>query len=301
MSGQPSITQTFDDATFISTYRILPSTTTTGAGWDPQVTYIYNSPSVNPSEYVNKIDPLGTYVNSTAIMTYNNMTQTGISVSIENAYTVFYGPINDSSNAISTEISGSGCFIDPCTSSSGNVLTCPLADGIREFIAEITVTPVVSFFSCENGLTITISPISSSGSSSCPIREQDVSLYYSPISFSLGLNETKSVGATLVSLLTLYNDVESLTYQTVSAMYAPILFELLDVNGQPTTYNNACSLKVYPQDSCFTVYFGITRCCQGFNFILISQSIALQFFFWMSTSSIYILTIAKSGSGSLPM
>jgi hypothetical protein len=290
------------DASFIQTYRILPYGPNQ-ADWNPYVVDILNSHTVNPASYQNVLND-GVYpyfVNSTAIMTYNNMTHTGVTVSIENAYTVFYGPIDSSSNTISTDVSGISCFVDPCVSSSGNIVTdCYLADGIREFIATINVSPVVSFFPCENGLNITISPIFGNASGNCPINDDlDPESTYTPLTFPIGFNEGTYAEATLISLLTITPVEGILTYVNVQAMYAPISFELLDVNENPTTYTNACSLKVSPQDTCFQVYFGITRCCQGYNFILISSTIALQFFFWMNINSIYILTIAESSSGLL--
>jgi hypothetical protein len=224
------------------------------------------------------------------------MTQTGVTVSLENAYTVFYGQISSSGSTILTDVSGNTCFTDPCVTSSGNIISdCYLADGIREFIAAITVEPVVSFFPCENGLSITISPIPGSSTGSCPIQSFDTSGSFVPLTFNIGFNQSTSTEATLISILTLANSSGSLNYLDVSAMYAPVEFDLLDVNGNPTDYTNACSIQVKALDTCFKVYFGILRCCQGYNFILVSDIIALQFFYYTTTGSIYILTISESG------
>lgn len=298
MSGIQQTISPETNTPFIQTYRILPYGENS-TNWNAYINELVVSPNYNSSSYKNIINGGNSNfeVNSTAILTYNNMTQTGVTVSLENAYNVFYGLINSSDTGIQVDVSGSVCFTDPCVNSSNIATNCYVADGIREFIAAIEVTPAVSFFACENGLNITISPIVGSSSGSCPIESFNTSGSFAPFTFPIGFNDVTNVEATLISILTL-SDYSN--YIDCAAMWAPVEFLLVDVNGNPASYANACSLNVSPLDTCFNVYFVILRCCQGYNFVLVSDTVSLQIILYLGSNSVFITTSAISGY-SIPM
>jgi len=269
---------------FVEIFRVLPN--------DESTLYCSNISypilgDISSSIVITFPDTSFQIVDSTAIVTLNKVSSTARVLSYPVAYEAFASPTKDQ---ISLD-----CFVDPCTdgpSLTPCYLSEPYADGVKEFIASVTlsINPVVSWYQCDSAYTIEISPIVSDITN----KIMSCNATFAPLSIPIGLNNTCTSLATLLYIGS--PDSDSSGSQDY-AYYANVIFTLLNKNDNPSTVKKACKLSVSPFDcsgsaACFDVYFGITRLCGTVSFVFISPIIFFKFFSW--GIPIYIVTIPRN-------
>jgi len=213
-----------------------------------------------------------------------------------------------------TTVDGS-CLFDPClplTGASSACSPCP-ADGLLQFIAQVCASPSLSYLG--QGLNLTIAPpsfpASIPGSTVVNVCNPGSSFQgcgnFNPLNFSLGQCANgcqKTVSLIYIGCPAGSSDsfectpaLEGYGPYTVSYynwIYANTLFSLSDKNGVVANFKKACYLKVEPvatEVTCFTVYFGQTRNCNGINILLICCLVDLACLYW--NAKVYVITSAR--------